>query len=407
MSLASLVEGGVQEKAVEAQEEHQVELRRGADEPAKATAPPQRSDVPAGGSPRQGAMGTGVDRLCSLKHLGWKPSAVISKTPQTHSAIDMKASALTSSRIELRRDTKVSRPPLVSVGMPVFNGERFLREALESVLNQTFTDFELIVSDNASTDSTPEIIRSYVRHDRRIRYHRQAANIGIARNWNFVAKLARGRYFKFASANDEYAANLLTDCVHALEAAPDVVACYGRTQFIGESGERSTVFAGDFSADMSAALARYDVVRSKFSLGTTLQSGMIRVDALRSCGYLGNYLHSDRVLTAGLALHGKIVLLPEVHFYRRLGKDVSTPQKALLDAHKTFNPALTRVPKWVGLRVHAGHLALMLSAPLLWSSRMRGLLLALRYAYWDKKQLLAELKEAIGLTRPMKMRHRD
>lgn len=100
-------------------------------------------------------------------------------------------------------------PPKVSIGLPVFNGERYLREALDSLLGQTFHDFELIISDNASSDSTAEIARTYERLDRRIRYFRQATNIGIAANFLFVLHQSRGEMFMWASHDDVWASNWL------------------------------------------------------------------------------------------------------------------------------------------------------------------------------------------------------
>jgi glycosyltransferase involved in cell wall biosynthesis len=92
--------------------------------------------------------------------------------------------------------------PLVSVGLPVYNGERYLSRALDSILEQSLSDFELIISDNASSDTTEAICRDYARRDPRIRYVRQRENLGAPRNWNFVVHEARGRYFKWASASD-------------------------------------------------------------------------------------------------------------------------------------------------------------------------------------------------------------
>ena len=112
------------------------------------------------------------------------------------------------------------REPLVSIGVFVYNGERFLAQQLDSLLGQTLRDFELIISDNASTDRTAEICREYEARDARVRYIRQPANIGAPRNWNFVAHQARGQYFLGASANDFYDARMLEKCVAALAADP-------------------------------------------------------------------------------------------------------------------------------------------------------------------------------------------
>ena len=104
---------------------------------------------------------------------------------------------------------RTNGPPKVSIGLPVFNGERYLREALDSLLGQTFRDFELIVSDNASTDSTAEIVRAYEQSDPRIRYFRQATTIGIGENFLFVLHQSRSEMFMWASHDDVWASNWL------------------------------------------------------------------------------------------------------------------------------------------------------------------------------------------------------
>ena len=115
--------------------------------------------------------------------------------------------------------------PAVSVGLPVYNGERYLAEAIESVLRQTFADFELVISDNASTDRTAEICRSFARADGRVRYHRNEANLGALPNFNRVFDLGRGRYFKWAAHDDVLRPELLRRCVDVLEDNRDAVVC--------------------------------------------------------------------------------------------------------------------------------------------------------------------------------------
>ena len=102
-----------------------------------------------------------------------------------------------------------NRTPKVSIGLPVFNGQNYLREALDSLLGQTFRDFELIVSDNASTDATAEIVRTYEQSDPRIRYFRQATNIGVGGNFLFVLHQSRGEMFMWASHDDVWSSNWL------------------------------------------------------------------------------------------------------------------------------------------------------------------------------------------------------
>ena len=107
----------------------------------------------------------------------------------------------------------MSQVPRLSVGLPVYNGENFLAESLEAMLGQSYQDFELIISDNASTDGTGDICRRYARQDSRVRYIRQPLNIGLARNHNCLVAEARGELFKWASHDDLYARDLLERCV--------------------------------------------------------------------------------------------------------------------------------------------------------------------------------------------------
>lgn len=108
--------------------------------------------------------------------------------------------------------------PLVSIGLPVYNGENYVREAIDSLLAQTLSDFELLISDNASTDGTRRICEAYARVDNRVRYLRQNENIGAGRNFEYVLDHARGQYFMWAAHDDAWAANWLEVLVKAIRA---------------------------------------------------------------------------------------------------------------------------------------------------------------------------------------------
>src|SRR5262245_31427219 len=127
---------------------------------------------------------------------------------------------------EERRSGLGQAIPRVSLGLPVYNGEGFLRQALDSILAQTFEDFELIISDNSSTDSTPAICHDYKAADARIRYLRNESNRGVAWNHNRVFALSTGEYFKWCAADDLIAPEYLSACLGRLEAEPDAVLCY-------------------------------------------------------------------------------------------------------------------------------------------------------------------------------------
>jgi glycosyltransferase involved in cell wall biosynthesis len=126
--------------------------------------------------------------------------------------------------------------PGLSVGLAVYNGENYLAESLDALLGQSYEDFELIISDNASTDSTDDICLRYAKQDSRIRYIRQPRNIGLAPNHNFVFGQARGELFKWASHDDLYARDLLQHCVAALDENPHSALAHSWTAMVDDSG---------------------------------------------------------------------------------------------------------------------------------------------------------------------------
>src|SRR5262245_35151443 len=118
--------------------------------------------------------------------------------------------------------------PRVSVGLPVYNGERFVADAIDSILSQDFEDLELIISDNASEDATEEIARAYVEKDARARYVRNEVNVGAARNYNNLVDMARGEYFKWAAHDDQCAPGFVGRCVDVLDRDESVVLVFPR-----------------------------------------------------------------------------------------------------------------------------------------------------------------------------------
>jgi glycosyltransferase involved in cell wall biosynthesis len=131
-----------------------------------------------------------------------------------------------------------ARPKIkVSLGLPVYNGERFVKHAIESVLNQTFNDFELIISDNASTDSTQEICEGFARQDPRVRYIRQEINIGAKANFNRVFEYSRGEYFKWVAADDVCGPRYLELTVAQLDSYPTAVLAHTLSRTINGKGE--------------------------------------------------------------------------------------------------------------------------------------------------------------------------
>jgi glycosyltransferase involved in cell wall biosynthesis len=205
--------------------------------------------------------------------------------------------------------------PRVSIGMPVYNGERYLAETVDSLLAQTFKDFELIISDNGSTDRTEEICRSYAARDRRIRYHRSETNRGAAWNHNRVFQLSSGEYFKWASYDDPCAPEFLEKCVALLDREPSVVLCSTKLIEIDDD-DKSLKTKSSQVCSLVESHARFRVV---INWGHTCEEiyGLMRTDALRTTGLIGSYTSSDHTLLAEMALRGRFYEVPEVLFFHR------------------------------------------------------------------------------------------
>jgi len=287
--------------------------------------------------------------------------------------------------------------PLVSIGLPVYNGERYLQLALESLLSQTFTDLELVISDNASTDSTWELCTAIERLDQRVRIHRQPRNIGAPANWNFTAQQARGRYFKWASASDLCAPHMLANCVAAM-ADETVVLAFGRTCFIDEDGSELGVFERDFPVEDARPHQRFRRVCHELSINNA-QSGLIRTDALRRTGLDRMYPGGDRVLMAELAMLGKWKLLDEVLLFRRAGAQHFTAMRSSAELNQMFRPGAGGEMALVNLRRHADFIRSALRSPSALDERMRAALAALKGLYWDRRGLHEDLAGLAGRMR--------
>ena len=206
--------------------------------------------------------------------------------------------------------------PLVSIGMPVFNGENYIAEALDSILAQTYSDFELIISDNASTDRTQEICLAYAARDQRIRYYRNKENLGGAANFNRVFELSSGKYFKWAAHDDVVAPQFLARCVQVLDEHPEVVLCHTKARIIDGQGRVIKDYAVQLRTDSPKPYTRFhDLIWVRH---WCLQLyGLIRRDALNRTALHGKYASADRVLLVQLALLGPFHEIPEYLFFSR------------------------------------------------------------------------------------------
>jgi len=235
--------------------------------------------------------------------------------------------------------TSTSETPRVSIGLPVYNGQSFLREAVESFLVQTFGDFELVICDNASTDGTEDICRELARSDSRIRYVRNETNLGALPNFNKAFHLSRAPLFKWAAHDDLYEKTYIETCVSILNANPDVVLAHSATAFIDQTGKtfpidaESGCYVDPYTgvhqrpdhpsvADSPNAAVRFWQVLTGARWGSHM-FGLVRREALARTQLLLNFSASDRAMLAELALLGRYKASPEILFKKRFHEQVS------------------------------------------------------------------------------------
>jgi glycosyltransferase involved in cell wall biosynthesis len=241
----------------------------------------------------------------------------------------------------------MAAPPPITVGLPAFDGERFLAQALDSILAQTFTEFTLVVSDNGSTDATAEIVRDYARRDPRIRLIRNRENRGAAWNHNRVFAECESPFFRWASADDMLAPTLLERSLDVLEDAPeDVVLVYPQTLVVDEEGEVLRLVEDDLAAAPGAAPhARLLRVLRKMVYGNTVYS-LVRASALRRTRLHRSFPSADYVLLAELALAGEFRRLDEPLFLRRFHPGMSLQANpTTADLTRWFDPRRSAVKR--------------------------------------------------------------
>jgi glycosyltransferase involved in cell wall biosynthesis len=280
---------------------------------------------------------------------------------------------------------------LVSIGMPVYNGERYLEAAIRSNLEQTYPHFELIISDNASTDGTEEICREFAAIDSRIRYSRNLQNIGAARNYNRLFELSRGEYFRWANADDLAAPDLIERTLPVLQSRPDVVIAYGRTSLIDAEGQQIRDYDDRMDLQYERASQRYEEYFRRVGL-TNIIYGLMRREAMQKTDLMGNgkIPIADARFMEAMVLLGKFVEVPQVLFYRRMHDRAFSanpePEKILQFWKASKSPV--KFPHW---RVHLAGMKAIARAPLSVTEKGALLRFSIRRMVWDRNNLANDI----------------
>ncbi len=287
--------------------------------------------------------------------------------------------------------------PTLSIGLPVYNGEHYLPETIDSLLAQSYTDFELIISDNASTDSTREICQRYAEQDARIKYCRSETNRGAAWNFNNTVDLARGKYFKWAAHDDLHHPDFVKKCIEVLDTAPSVVLCFTYTNFIDEHGND----LGEYKFPVDVLQVPCHKLFLVYAGGGHIVHevfGVIRTDTLRKTALIGGYVGSDLVLLGQLALAGRFYQVPECLFFHREHPQRSTiatgGDQGFTRWYDASRSAFFVMPYWRRLLENTKS---VLRGPIACSEKARCMVEILRSINWNRGAYLQDVKNAAGM----------
>jgi glycosyltransferase involved in cell wall biosynthesis len=284
---------------------------------------------------------------------------------------------------------------LVTIGVPVYNGERFLRPCLDSLLSQTYRDFVLVISDNASTDRTREICESYVKADARVRYHRNPVNVGLYGNFNLLLGLVRTPYVKLASADDFWAPPMLADAMEQMERDPSLVLCHPRAVLVDEDGGEIRRYEKSLQLMDDDPVVRFRRVLTELGLVNQLM-GVMRTDAVRSMLPLMTQPPADSVFVAELSLHGKIMELPQFQYFRRFHEECSSwDRKSESHQVRLVSSGGTRRVRLATWKYHWGLVRRVLHSPLHPGAKIKLLGFLGRRAAWDRSELLRECRQLL------------
>lgn len=290
----------------------------------------------------------------------------------------------------------------VSIGLPVFNGGSLVKKAIESHLAQTFGDFELIISDNASTDDTMEVCAEFARADKRIRLVRQETNCGVNLNHLRVFELARGDYFRWAAADDVPSADLVRHAVTLLDEDPALVAYLPDTANIDDTNTVTRRLERTLDLRAKSPVERANGVLTR-DYQMVFTQGLMRRSTLLSTSRRWTYFGWDFILLLELTLRGQFCNVEGPLLYRRQHRaSAAYATRKISEVRKWVDPTIRSrilLPhwKWAWERVRA-----VFESPLNASDRLKVLSLVARHARWGRAALARDLvmaaKSLLGKT---------
>jgi glycosyltransferase involved in cell wall biosynthesis len=287
--------------------------------------------------------------------------------------------------------------PTVSIGMPIYNGEKFVRESIDSILSQKFKDFELIISDNCSTDDSDKICREYASLDSRVRFYKNQANMGASWNYNRVFHLATGKYFKWAADDDLCHEDFLSECVDALEKDERAVIAFSYTPHIDLDGNviGKEKFGQNIGSNLPVHIRFQNLVCHEFGDDCRPVFGLIRKKILEETGLIGNFIASDQVILAELILRGHFIEIPKSLQFRRIhsrgtGRSYRGRHRERYEWFVGKTNKKFIFPQW---KIFGEFIKAIYNAPLKTKDRLLCYKELVRWLYWGRaKMLYSDLK---------------
>jgi glycosyltransferase involved in cell wall biosynthesis len=288
------------------------------------------------------------------------------------------------------RPSTAEAAALVTVGMPVFNSERWIEDAIRALLAQTYRSFLLVISDNASTDATRANCERFAQEDERVQYHRNSRNVGLFKNYDRVFHLSSSKYFKWAAAGDICKPHLLERCVQVLEERPDVVLAYPRSGLFEERVELADPYDDRLNLQEERPSERLTNLLERIRLNNVI-NGVVRSDALRRTALNKPYVSSDINILAELALRGKFVEVPERLFFRRMSRATATAMKSEAENREYMTQGAADVYELRHWRMELGYFAGAWRSRLPFGEKLAVYRLLLRRLRYGRSKLLADL----------------
>jgi glycosyltransferase involved in cell wall biosynthesis len=239
--------------------------------------------------------------------------------------------------------------PLISIGMPVYNGQRYIRQSLDSLLAQDYENFELTISDNGSTDSTREICLEYAARDKRIKYYRNESNMGATWNFNRVFELSSGEYFMWAGSDDYFDRRYLSSCLNVLSSSETVVLVGTVCQSIDSETDKLLFVDQGFSTVGLSSRERFMKYKSTIHAGKHIGAifyGLCKRSVMAGIRSMRKVVGCDHLVLAELCFKGEFVTIPEKLMVKRWG-GASLSHKKNASAVGVKNPVLIKFPYFV------------------------------------------------------------